>query len=212
MQIVPNVAGRVTEIAVEAYTPMKKGDLLFRIDDRPYKAAVAAVEAQLVLARRRLEQSSELQRERAGSIYEVEAAETQVKSLEAQLDGALFNLENAEVRAPADGHVTSLALPSVTTTSGNIVMWSWCSAANNSDTVGFIRNLPHKLIASFKATLEEARQANLLLHVADGSRKAVIAGPSAPSPPPAAFSQADRDGERRGSRASLCGDVGKLTL
>ncbi|MHB1036276.1 MAG: GTPase HflX [Pirellulales bacterium] len=38
-----------------------------------------------------------------------------------------------------------------------------------SDTVGFIRDLPHHLIASFKATLEEARQANLLLHVADVS-------------------------------------------
>lgn len=38
-----------------------------------------------------------------------------------------------------------------------------------SDTVGFIRNLPHRLIASFKATLEEARQADLLIHVADAS-------------------------------------------
>ena len=36
-----------------------------------------------------------------------------------------------------------------------------------SDTVGFIRDLPHHLIESFKATLEEARQAHLLLHVAD---------------------------------------------
>jgi GTP-binding protein HflX len=38
-----------------------------------------------------------------------------------------------------------------------------------SDTVGFIRDLPHHLIASFKATLEEARQADLLLHIADAS-------------------------------------------
>jgi GTP-binding protein HflX len=38
-----------------------------------------------------------------------------------------------------------------------------------SDTVGFIRQLPHHLIASFKATLEEARQARLLLHVVDAS-------------------------------------------
>ncbi len=38
-----------------------------------------------------------------------------------------------------------------------------------SDTVGFIRDLPHHLIASFKATLEEACQADLLLHVADAS-------------------------------------------
>jgi GTP-binding protein HflX len=38
-----------------------------------------------------------------------------------------------------------------------------------SDTVGFIRELPHTLVASFKATLEEARQADLLLHVVDAS-------------------------------------------
>ena len=43
-----------------------------------------------------------------------------------------------------------------------------------SDTVGFIRDLPHALIASFKATLEEARQANLLLHVADASSPEVL--------------------------------------
>jgi GTP-binding protein HflX len=38
-----------------------------------------------------------------------------------------------------------------------------------SDTVGFIRDLPHRLVASFKATLEETRQARLLLHVVDAS-------------------------------------------
>ena len=38
-----------------------------------------------------------------------------------------------------------------------------------SDTVGFIRNLPHHLVASFHATLEETRQADLLLHVVDVS-------------------------------------------
>jgi GTPase len=42
-----------------------------------------------------------------------------------------------------------------------------------SDTVGFIRDLPHHLIESFKATLEEARQAHLLLHVADAANPAV---------------------------------------
>ncbi len=43
-----------------------------------------------------------------------------------------------------------------------------------SDTVGFIRDLPHGLVASFKATLEEARQADLLMHVADASNPAVL--------------------------------------
>ncbi|MCA3106431.1 MAG: GTPase HflX [bacterium] len=36
-----------------------------------------------------------------------------------------------------------------------------------SDTVGFIKNLPHDLVASFKSTLEEAAEASLLLHVVD---------------------------------------------
>ncbi len=110
VQIVPNVAGLVTEVAVEAYTPVEKGDVLFKIDPRPYKAAVANVKAQLVLAERRLSQARTLAERRAGSTYEVEAAETQVDSLKAQLDAAEFNLESTEVRAPADGHVTNLAL------------------------------------------------------------------------------------------------------
>ena len=38
-----------------------------------------------------------------------------------------------------------------------------------SDTVGFIRQLPHTLVAAFRATLEEAVQADLLLHVVDAS-------------------------------------------
>ncbi len=38
-----------------------------------------------------------------------------------------------------------------------------------SDTVGFIRHLPHHLVASFHATLEEVREADLLLHVVDAS-------------------------------------------
>lgn len=45
-------------------------------------------------------------------------------------------------------------------TAGNVVL---------SDTVGFIRDLPHSLVASFRATLEETIQADLLLHVVDAS-------------------------------------------
>ena len=38
-----------------------------------------------------------------------------------------------------------------------------------ADTVGFIRHLPHQLVEAFKSTLEEVTQADLLLHVVDGS-------------------------------------------
>ncbi len=43
-----------------------------------------------------------------------------------------------------------------------------------SDTVGFVRDLPHHLIASFKATLEEAVHADLLLHVVDASNPQAV--------------------------------------
>jgi len=43
-----------------------------------------------------------------------------------------------------------------------------------SDTVGFVRNLPHQLVASFKATLEEAVNADLLVHVIDLSNPDVM--------------------------------------
>jgi len=40
-----------------------------------------------------------------------------------------------------------------------------------SDTVGFIKELPHELVAAFKATLQEAKEADLILHVIDASDK-----------------------------------------
>lgn len=40
-----------------------------------------------------------------------------------------------------------------------------------SDTVGFIRKLPHKLVESFKSTLDEARESDIIIHVVDVSHK-----------------------------------------
>ncbi|UCE98899.1 MAG: GTPase HflX [Planctomycetota bacterium] len=48
------------------------------------------------------------------------------------------------------------------------------SEALLSDTVGFVKNLPHQLVASFKATLEEAVNADLLLHIIDLSNPDVL--------------------------------------
>jgi GTP-binding protein HflX len=42
-----------------------------------------------------------------------------------------------------------------------------------SDTVGFLKKLPHDLVASFRSTLDEAREADLLLHVVDASNPAL---------------------------------------
>jgi GTP-binding protein HflX len=56
--------------------------------------------------------------------------------------------------ATLDPTLRRLELPEV----GSIIL---------ADTVGFVRNLPHDLVAAFRSTLEETRQADLLLHVVD---------------------------------------------
>src|SRR5262245_44450594 len=50
VQIVPNVAGEVIDVPVEANTALKVNDVLFRIDPAPYEAQVHALEAQLKFA------------------------------------------------------------------------------------------------------------------------------------------------------------------
>lgn len=65
-------------------------------------------------------------------------------------------LESARMFATLDPKLRQLQLPS----RRKVLL---------SDTVGFIRNLPHTLVTSFRATLEEVERAELLLHVRDAS-------------------------------------------
>jgi RND family efflux transporter MFP subunit len=108
--ITPNVTGMVTDVPVEPNEPLKKGDVLFRIDPVQYQAALDGLQAQLRLAELRLEQSSELAAADAGSIYEVQAYQAQVDGLKAQIVNAQYNLDETVVRAPADGFATNIAL------------------------------------------------------------------------------------------------------
>src|SRR4051812_13800707 len=110
VQIVPSVAGEVVDVPVVANTPVKEGDVLFRIDPATYEAQVNAIEAQLKFAELRLSQMSELQRRDTGRAFDVQQRESEVDQLKAQLDGAKWNLDKTTVRAPADGYVTNLAL------------------------------------------------------------------------------------------------------
>jgi multidrug resistance efflux pump len=110
VQIVPSVAGEVTDVPVVANTPVKEGDVLFRIDPTTYEAQAQAVEAQLKFAELRLSQMSELQRGGTGRAFDVQQREAEVEELRAQLEGAKWNLDKTTVRAPADGYVTNLAL------------------------------------------------------------------------------------------------------
>ena len=54
-------------------------------------------------------------------------------------------------------------------TKTRLTRWADGTALLLSDTVGFIRDLPHELVASFRSTLEVAREANLIITVADAA-------------------------------------------
>jgi RND family efflux transporter MFP subunit len=110
VQIVPSVSGEVTEVPVAANTPLREGDVLFRIDPTTYRAQVEAIEAQLKFAELRLSQYTQLQRADSGRAFDVQQRESEVDQLKAQLDGAKWNLDKTTVRAPADGYVTNVAL------------------------------------------------------------------------------------------------------
>jgi multidrug resistance efflux pump len=108
--IVPNVAGEVIDVPVEANKPLKAGDVLFRIDPVPYQAQVAAIEAQLKLSTTRLGQMTQLYERDSGRGFDVEQRQSEVDQLKGQLEGAKWNLDKTTVLAPADGYVTNLAL------------------------------------------------------------------------------------------------------
>jgi RND family efflux transporter MFP subunit len=110
VSIVPNVAGEVTDVAVVANTPLKAGDVLFKIDPTPFEAQVEAIEAQLKLSKTRLAQMTQLFERDSGRGFDVEQRQSEVDQLSGQLEGAQWNLDKTVVRAPADGYVTNLAL------------------------------------------------------------------------------------------------------
>src|SRR5215510_8115725 len=103
-------AGGVIDVPVEANTPVKQGDVLFRIDPTTYEAQVQALEAQLKLQEQRLAEMTQLQTRGTGRAFDVEQRQAEVDQLRAQVDGAQWNLDKTIVRAPADGYVTNLAL------------------------------------------------------------------------------------------------------
>ncbi len=110
VEIAPNVAGEVIEVAAEPNKPLKANDVLFRIDPVPYEAKVKALEAQLKFQELRLSQMTELQTRGTGRAFDVEQRHAEVDQLRAQLDGAKWDLDKTVVRAPTDGYVTNVAL------------------------------------------------------------------------------------------------------
>ena len=108
--IVPNVAGEVTDVPVEANKPLKAGDVLFKIDPVPYQSQVDTIAAQLKFEELRLSQMTQLQSTDSGRAFDVQQRQADVDKLKGQLLGAKYNLEQIVVVAPSDGYVTNVGL------------------------------------------------------------------------------------------------------
>lgn len=124
VQVAPQVGGRVVDVPVRALAPMRRGDLLFRIDPRPYQYQVDKLVASLEHARSELKlttielaRAKEVFEKGAGSERDVDswrlklaAAEGSVGELRAELDDAKYDLGQTTELAPADGFVADLQL------------------------------------------------------------------------------------------------------
>jgi multidrug resistance efflux pump len=106
--IVPNVRAKVLEIKVRANEKVKKGDVLFTLEDTKYKAALDDLEAQLDFAKKRLIDTKELRRVAGGSKFDIHEYEKQVGSLTARVAAAQFDLDSCVVKAPSNGYVTQV--------------------------------------------------------------------------------------------------------
>lgn len=102
------------------------------------------------------------------------AREQQRKSRQGHFRAALVGYTNAgkssllKALSGADLFVEDRLFATLDSATRTVELGSGFSALV-TDTVGFIRKLPHHLVASFRSTLEEAREADVLLHVIDAS-------------------------------------------
>ena len=108
--IVPAVTGTVVEVPVSPMTPLKQGDVLFKIDPIPFQNRVSSLTAQIALASDDVDRTRKLLVNRNVSQRDADAALTRFENLSGQLLTAQFELEMTVVRAPTDGYVAQMAL------------------------------------------------------------------------------------------------------
>jgi multidrug efflux system membrane fusion protein len=130
IEIRPRVTGYLEKVAFAEGKEVKKGDLLFQIDDREYRAAlartqadVARAKARIELAERQLARAKSLLSGNAMSRNDVDTRETELAQARADLAGmqaaadeAKLNLDFTRVVAPIDGRVSKALV-----TPGNLV-------------------------------------------------------------------------------------------
>ncbi len=131
-------------------------------------------EKQIELDRRMIGERVKKLREKIRKVGKVRATQRAGRTRSGVLRVALVGYTNAGKStlfnriARSDAYVANQLFATLDTTTRRVYLGEGASIAL-SDTVGFIRDLPHSLVDAFRATLEETVQADLLLHVVDGA-------------------------------------------
>lgn len=117
--------------------------------------------------KRTKERLAKVQKQRGTQRRQRERRETFNISLVGYTNAGKSSIFNALVKARA--YAADQLFATLDTTTRHLYLGDAKRQASISDTVGFIRDLPHGLVDAFKATLQEAVDADLLLHVVDAS-------------------------------------------
>lgn len=156
VEIIPNVSGEVIDVPAKALTYMKKGEVLFKIDPRPFQDQVDEIDASLELAKLNLERAKDLYARKVGPEVDVDRFDSEVKQLTARLGQANYNLEETVVKAPGDGYIVGLTLRPGQRVA-NLPLRSW---------VAFINQDQERLVLGINQ--------NMLRHVRPGQSAEVV--------------------------------------
>ena len=133
------------------------GEAQIELDKRMIAERVKSLKARLVKVKRQRDTQRHARR-KSGSFR---------ISLVGYTNAGKSTLFNALVKARA--YAADQLFATLDTTTRSLYLEALGGTVSLSDTVGFIRDLPHKLVEAFEATLQEACDADLLLHVVDAA-------------------------------------------
>ena len=133
------------------------GEAQIELDRRMIDERVKSLKARLAKVKR--QRGTQRDKRRNSGTFRV--------SLVGYTNAGKSTLFNALVKAKA--YAADQLFATLDTTTRSLYLEALGGTVSLSDTVGFIRDLPHKLVEAFEATLQEAIDADLLLHVIDAS-------------------------------------------
>lgn len=103
VNVQPQVTGQIIAREFEDGADVKKGDLLFRIDPRPYEAVLAAAKADLALAEANLARQTELRAKNVATSQEIDTARANAMRTKASVAAAEVNFDFCNIKSPIDG-------------------------------------------------------------------------------------------------------------